>query len=218
MKLYADGEARRARQVAGDVLVVLWVLVWVRLAVAVHGATLALAVPGERMRDAGSGLAGRLRDAGSAVGSLPVVGDQVASPFDGAGRAADRIADAGAAQVQAVHELAWWLGLVVGAAPVLLLLAVYVPLRWRFVREATAGQRYVESAAAASAGPGRELDLFALRALARQPLHRLARVSPDPARAWRDGDPDVVRALAELELRDSGLSARAVAGPAAARE
>ncbi|HEY0776081.1 MAG TPA: hypothetical protein VGD51_18490, partial [Nocardioidaceae bacterium] len=51
-----------------------------------------------------------------------------------------------------------------------------------------------------------DLDLFALRAMAHQPLHRLARISDDPAGAWRRGDPDVVRRLATLELRDSGLS------------
>nr|MBA2464268.1 hypothetical protein [Nocardioidaceae bacterium] len=53
---------------------------------------------------------------------------------------------------------------------------------------------------------GHDLDLFALRAMAHQPLHRLARISEDPAGAWRARDTDVVRALAELELRDAGLT------------
>ena len=51
-----------------------------------------------------------------------------------------------------------------------------------------------------------DLDLFALRALARQPMHVLAKVSDDPAGAWRARDREVVTALAALELRDSGLS------------
>lgn len=42
--------------------------------------------------------------------------------------------------------------------------------------------------------------------MARQPMHRLARISDDPAGAWRRQEPEVVRALAALELRDSGLS------------
>jgi len=33
----------------------------------------------------------------------------------------------------------------------------------------------------------------------------LARVSDDPAGAWRRRDPDVVRRLAALELADAGL-------------
>jgi hypothetical protein len=100
--------------------------------------------------------------------------------------------------VAAVSDLAFWLGLIVGAIPILVMLAVYLPQRWRFVREATAGQRFVDAS--------EDLDLFALRAMARQPMHRLARVSDDPAGAWRRGDADVVRALAELELRDTGLA------------
>ena len=198
MKLYADGPVRRTRQMVGDVLLVLWLLLWLKLANVVHDATLALAAPGRKIEAAGSGLAGRLRDAGSAVGGLPLVGDQVRSPFDGAGRAADQIAAAGTAQVEAVQHLAFWLGIAVGALPVLLVVLVYLPLRWRFVREASAGQRFIDSSA--------DLDLFALRAMSNQPMHRLARISPDPVRAWRDGDAEVVRALAVLEMKDAGLT------------
>jgi hypothetical protein len=198
MKLYADGPVRRTRQMLGDVLLVFWVVLWIRLAQVVHDATLALATPGRKIETAGGGLADRLRDAGSAVGDVPLVGDKVRSPFDGAGKAADQIADAGASQVAAVEHLAHWLGLTVGALPILLVVLVYLPLRWRFVREASAGQRYVDSSA--------DLDLFALRAMSRQPMHRIARISPDPVRAWREGDRDVVRALAVLELKDAGLT------------
>jgi hypothetical protein len=41
--------------------------------------------------------------------------------------------------------------------------------------------------------------------MANQPMPRLAKVSDDPAGAWRRGDLDVIHALALLELRDSGL-------------
>jgi hypothetical protein len=198
MKLYADTPVRRSRQMLGDVLLVLWVAVWVRLALVVRDATLTLAVPGREISQAGGGLAEKLRDAGATVGGVPLVGDEVRVPFDGAGAAADKLAAAGDAQVAAVTDLAFWLGLTVGAIPILIALAGYLPLRWRFVREATAGQRFVDAAV--------DLDLFALRAMARQPMHRLARISDDPAGSWRRGDPGVVRALAELELRDAGLA------------
>ena len=132
------------------------------------------------------------------MGDVPLVGDKVRSPFDGAGKAADQIADAGASQVAAVEHLAYWLGITVGALPILLVVLVYLPLRWKFVREASAGQRFIDASA--------DLDLFALRAMSHQPMHRLARISSDPVRAWRDGDADVVRALAVLELKDAGLA------------
>lgn len=198
MKLYADAPVRRARQVTGDLLLLLWIWTWVRVASVVHDATLTLARPGEEISDAGGGLADRLREAGDTVANVPLVGDEVRGPFDGAGSAAERLAAAGDAQVAAVQDLAFWLGLAVGAIPVLIALAVYLPLRWRFVREATAGRRFIDSVD--------DLDLFALRAMARQPMHRLARISDDPAGAWRRQEPEVVRALAALELRDSGLS------------
>lgn len=200
MKFYADAPGRRARQIIGDVLLLVWCWLWVRVGQGVHDATLALAVPGEQIEEAGSGLAGRLRDAGASVGGVPLVGDEVRAPFDGAGDAADRIAAAGAAQVEAVNTLADWLGVAVAAVPLLVVAAVYVPLRWRFVRAATSGRRLVDA--------GGDVDLFALRAMTHQPLHRLARISGDPAGAWRRGDADVVQALAELELRDVGLMPR----------
>ncbi|HLN79342.1 MAG TPA: hypothetical protein VK204_20020 [Nocardioidaceae bacterium] len=198
MKLYADSEVRRSLQMVGDLLLVVWVYLWVQVSLVVRDATLTLAEPGRQISDAGNGLAGQLRDAGRTVGDLPLVGGDVRAPFDGAGGAAERIAAAGDAQVQAVHDLAFWLALAIGAIPILIALGVYLPLRWRFIRQATAGRRFVDAT--------EDLDLFALRAMARQPLHRLARISDDPAGAWRRGDAAVVRELAALELHDSGLS------------
>lgn len=200
MKLYADAPGRRSRQVLGDLLLVVWVAAWIQLALVVRDATLSLARPGRQLDAAGSGLAERLREAGSSVGDVPLVGDTVKAPFDGAGDAADQIAQAGAAQAAAVGDLAFWLAIAVAGIPIAIALLVHLPLRWRFVRTATAGQRFLSSAD--------DLDLFALRAMSSQPLHRLARVSDDPVGAWRRGDRPVIRALAELELADSGLRYR----------
>jgi len=200
MKFYADSSVRRTRQLVGDVLLVVWIAVWVKFALAVRDATLTLAEPGQQIAEAGGGLAEKLRDAGETVGSVPLLGDEVRTPFDGAGDAAEGLAGAGDAQVEAVNQLALWLGLAVAAIPILVMLVVYLPGRIRFAREAIAGQRFIDAAA--------DLDLFALRAMARQPLHRLARISDDPAGAWRRGDPVVVRALADLELSESGMRAK----------
>jgi hypothetical protein len=197
MTFYSDLPVRRTLQVAGDVLLVLWIWLWIRVAGTVHDATLGLAKPGREIDASASGLASRLREAGDKVSGLPVVGDDVKKPFDGAGGAADNLAAAGRSQVEAVHTLAFWLGLAVALIPVLIALAVYLPARVRFVRRATAGRRFLDSTA--------DLDLFALRAMTSQPLHVLARVSDDPAGAWRERDPQVVHALATLELRDCGL-------------
>src|SRR3954452_21445423 len=95
MKLYADGPVRRLRQQVGDLLVVCWTLLCLWLAQVVHDATLLLAEPGRRTEAAATGLAGRLRDAGTTVADLPLVGDRARTPFDEAGRAADRLGGGG---------------------------------------------------------------------------------------------------------------------------
>jgi hypothetical protein len=50
------------------------------------------------------------------------------------------------------------------------------------------------------------LELFAVRALSRQPLRRLERVGPDPAGGFRDGDRTTLWALADLVLDRCGLT------------
>lgn len=197
MKLYADSPTRRGAQIAGDLALVLFVVLCAAAARKVHDAALKLAVPGRQIESSASNMASQLHEAGGALSSVPLVGDSVSSPFDGASGAAAALASAGQRQEQAATTLANWLGVVVVLVPVLLVLAFYLPPRIRFVRRATAAQRLLD----AGAGP----DLFALRALANQPLRVLARVDPDPAAGWRRSDPAVVERLARLELRDMGL-------------
>lgn len=200
MKLYADRPGRRTAQILADLLVVAWVFLWVRVGTAVHDDTMALAGPGRQTDESASAMAGQLRDAGGQLGEAPLVGDELATPFDRAADASEGIAAAGRASVSAVEQLAVVLGLAIALIPILVILAVHLPRRWRFVREATAGARFIDSAD--------DLDLFALRALAHQPMRVLARVSDDPAGDWRRQDADVVRRLGELELADVGLRPR----------
>ena len=197
MKLYADLPARRTLQIVGDLVLIAWLVLWAVLGHTVHDATLQLAEPGHRVTSASTDLADRLHQSGSALSDIPLVGDTAAKPLDEASNAAEGLADAGRAQVRAVERLARWLGWSVALIPILGALLLYVPPRVRFVRRAAAGQALVDSAA--------DLDLFALRALAHQPLSRLAAISDDPAAAWRQQDPETVRRLAALEMAAVGL-------------
>ncbi|MEO5654297.1 MAG: hypothetical protein ABIN79_13830 [Marmoricola sp.] len=211
MKLYADTSVRRTAQIVGDLAVLVWVWGWIAFAFKVRDATLKLGSPGVKIESSAGDLASRLRDAGSTVANLPLVGDSVRGPFDDAGDAASGLSQAGRQQVEVVGSLAVWLGLAVALIPILVLLWLYLPPRIAFVRRATAGQRFLDA--------GADLDLFALRAMAHQPLHVLARIDPDPAGAWRRGEAEVVDRLATLELRSVGLrpppdlSTRSDAGP-----
>jgi hypothetical protein len=195
--LYADRPATATRQLITDLLVVAWVAAWVWAAMKLYDLVEKLAVPGRELEGAGTGLADNLADAGDRVDNVPGVGNALASPFEKAADAARSVAGAGRAQQEAVGDLALALALGVLVFPLGLVLFVWLPLRVRWIRRAGA-------AAALRAGPAGR-DLLALRALATQPLRRLAALGPDVAAAWRDGDPSTVDALARLELRALGL-------------
>lgn len=197
MKMYADAPVHRARQVLGDLLLIVWLVGWAWIGTVVHDGTMQLAKPGEQIASSATGLADGLTSAGHKLDGIPVVGGGVAAPFDKAAEASTSLAGAGRAQVRAVERLAFWLGVSIALIPILIVAAFYLPLRARFIRRATAGARFVDA--------NEDLDLFALRALSRQPLHVLAKVSADPAGAWRRREAIVVRRLAELELRECGL-------------
>jgi hypothetical protein len=198
MKLYADAPGRRTRQIAADLFFLLWLVGWLWVGHVVQHGTMQLSVVGRQTDESATSLAGGLTSAGDSLRDLPVVGGGVAAPFDQMSSASDALAAAGRKQETAVHQLSWILGISIAAIPILTVGVFLVPVRWRFAREATAAARFIDAA--------EDLDLFALRALTRQPMHVLAKISDDPAGAWRARDQQIVNALAELELRDCGLS------------
>jgi hypothetical protein len=199
VKLYSEVGVQRVGQVLGDLMVVGWIAFCTALGLFVFKVTNALGYPGRKAAEAGDGLAGDLHGMSDPIGKVPLVGDQLRAPVDGAANAAARLAEAGREQAHAVEQLAYLLAGVTIALPVLFALLIWVPRRIRFARRAKAAQQFIDNAA--------DLDLFALRAMANQPMQRLAKISDDPVTAWREGDSTVIARLADLELRSSGLRA-----------
>ena len=199
MKLYSDVGVQRFGQVIGDLLLVGWIALCTALGLTVFKLTDALGAPGRKAAEAGDGLAEDLRRMSEPVGKVPAVGDQLRAPIDGAASAAARLAEAGRDQAHAVEQLAYLLAGITIGLPVLFAVLIWLPRRIRFSRRATSAQKFIDNAA--------DLDLFALRAMANQPMQRLARISDDPVTAWREGNPTVIAQLADLELRSSGLRA-----------
>ena len=197
MKLYADRAAPRMRQFITDLLVVAWVYVWIRVAMRLFDLIQELAVPGRKLENAGNGLADNLGKIGDKIGDVPVAGKSLAAPFGDAANAARSLAGAGQQQQDVINELAWVLAVMLLVVPLGLVLFVWLPLRIRWVRRA--------SAAVKLRGVQAGRVLLALRALATQPLGRLVKLDPDIATAWRRGDPDAVESLARLHLRRLGL-------------
>ena len=199
MKLYAERLPTAIRQLLIDIVVVVWVYLWIRAGFWVHDMVQKLAVPGQKLQSAGGGIADNLADAGSKVNRVPLVGDQLVKPFTGAADAARAIADAGRQQQQLVNQTSVLLAIFAVSVPLALVIFLWLPLRLRWMRRAGV-------ASAVRAEPAGR-DLLALRALAGRPLNELTRLGPDIAQSWRNGDAEAVDALAALELKRLGLTA-----------
>ena len=197
MKLYADLPGRRLLQILADAGLLVWVVLWAEVGRRVHDVTMELAEPGRRLQGAGAGFRDKLTAAGDGVDDLPLLDDRIAGPFRSAAGAGTDIEQAGADLVSAVERFALLIGWTTALVPILVVALWWAISRARFVRRASAAQRFIDA--------DDDLDLFALRAMANQPMAALARVSDDPTGAWRRGDRETIRALALLELRDSGL-------------
>lgn len=197
MTWYSEIPARRTRQIAGDIWLIAWSALWIWAALRLYDLVMNLAAPGLAVSSSATDLASRFDDAGTALGGVPLVGGALQAPFDGMGGAAIAIADAGQASADAVGLLARFLAVALAVLGIASWAMVWVPIRVAFIRRATAARRFLDST--------EDLDLFALRAMARQPLHLLAKISDDPAGAWRRGDQRVIGELAALELRAEGL-------------
>lgn len=197
MRWYAERPDRLARQLVADVVALLWAVLAVVAGLTVREGLNALRAPGNALVGAGGQVTESFAGIAGAVAGIPFVGSDLARALDPAAGAGSRLADAGQEFGDTVATVANWSAVLL---PLLLLLPVllgWLPLRLRYARRA----------AAAVSARGVAPDLLAVRALARVPVARLTRIAPDPAAAWRSGDPDVVRRLAALELADLGLRA-----------
>jgi hypothetical protein len=192
MRFYAQRPVRLVRQLLADAVVVAWVVLVVVVARAAYDLVQRLQAPARALVDAGDAIRDTFDGAARTAGGVPLVGDDLARALGAGTGAGSSLAAAGREQVETVSSVA--LGAAVG---IIVLAAVPVVLLWLTLRV-----RYARATAAVRAA---DPDLLALRAMAHRPVRRLMAVSNDPAAAWRRADHDVVRGLAELELRSLGL-------------
>ncbi|WP_146901713.1 hypothetical protein [Cellulomonas aerilata] len=190
--------ARPGRRTLGDLLVLLWVVVWLGVGRAVHAQVMRLAEPGRTVEEAGRSLGDGLAQAGETVARAPFLGRELQAPFDAAGEAAARLAGAGVAVQDGVSRTALVTALAVAGWPIVVVVGAWALHRWRGARRAAVARRLL-------ARPD-GVDLLALRALAAAPLDQLAALGPDVAGAWRRGDPDVTRGLATVALAELGVA------------
>ncbi|NYI04653.1 hypothetical protein [Allostreptomyces psammosilenae] len=207
MSLYADTPLRRTRQLLADLTLLAWIALWLWLAARVHDTVVALAAPAREVERAGADFRTGMEGAGRSAEGVPLVGDELREALLDVGGAGDRLAAAGQSGQEAVERLALLLGVAVAVFPALLALALWLPPRLRWLRQARATRRLGQADGAAIE------ELLALRALLR-PLPEVTATlrslpaGEDPVAAWRRGDPGVVRALATSEYRRLGLRER----------
>lgn len=201
MRWYADVPGRRARQVLADLLMLGWVVGWVLVGRWVFDLVSTLAAPARPLREAGASLHDRMSEAAGRLVAIPLVGPELDAPFTGAAGVGTDLVAAADRLEESVRTLAWVVSLVTAGTPVLLALLVWGGARLLWVRRVRTVGRDVD-------GAGR-LELLALRALVRQDPRRLQQVCPDPLGGFRSGDPETLRRLADLELAEVGLRARA---------
>jgi hypothetical protein len=149
------------------------------------------------MQDAGEGFSGTMTDAGNTLGGVPLIGGGIRAPFDAASDAGATLAQAGAAQQDAVGALATTLGVAIAGAPILIVLLVWALTRLRYILRAT------ELRAVSRLPEGS--DLLALRALTNARARALRGLGDASLRGWRERQPEAIAVLAALELRGGGL-------------
>ena len=186
--IYASTPARRSAQIIGDALTLAWCVVWILLGKLVYEAISLLQKPADEFSSAASGLGDSIGDAG---GSLPSF---LKKPFEGVANSADSLSSAATSQSDTINHVAWVVSFVVALPPIFMLLALVIPLRLRWIRE-TASLKDLRNSP-------NFVELMARRAVVRQPLRRLRKVSVDPIGDIENGN---FSALAALEARQLGI-------------
>lgn len=200
MRWYADAPWRRTRQVVADLFALGWVLLWVLVGRWVFALVMTLAAPARPLRAAGTGLRDRMGEAAEQVAEVPLVGDHLGMPFSGVAGVGTDLVQAGDSLESSVRTVAWVVSLLTAGTPIVMMLLVWGLARLAWVRRA--------GRLGAEVGDPESQELLALRALVRQDPRRLQQVFPDPVAAFRSGDPESLRRLADLELAEVGLRAR----------
>jgi hypothetical protein len=194
VKVYAERPGRIVAQIVGDLLLVGWIAGWVWLGTRLHDELDALRRPATRVGQASDGLANSLQGTSEQVRSLQLVGDVLAQPFDAIIATARELSTATGntqAGIGRLADLSIWL---VALFPVLFALTLWLALRGRWIRKASAAARVRDDG-----GPD---GLLAAQALTNARLDKVAEfdLADDPL-----ADQASRRHLADFALRQLGL-------------
>lgn len=194
MKFYAERPSRLAAQVCGDLLLAGWMAGWLWLGLRLHDEIEALARPTRRVGEASTGLANALTGTSDQVRNLQLVGDVLAAPFDAIIAGARELATASTTSQESLARLADLAVPLTALFPVLFALTLWLALRGRWIRRATAVTRLRRT--------GEGEGLLAAQALTSARIDQLAGFDLDDNPL---ADPVSRRRLATFALRQLGL-------------
>lgn len=147
MRLYADVPARRLRQIVADATVLVWVLVWIGVGRSIHATAVDSAAGAVRLRSGGQEFSSSMRDAAERVQRVPLVGDQLRTPFERAADTGTSFAQAGQDLQHGLDRLGLLLGLVVAALAIAIVVLPWLMVRLRYgqrVRQARALEAFTD--------------------------------------------------------------------------
>jgi hypothetical protein len=179
-----------------DLAVILWVLVCAFAGVKAGQGIASLSGLGDDVRSVGRAV----HDTGDTIGSIdvPLVGGSIKSAGQSVSKAGADVERRGRAGHEKIVRTAWLVGLTIFGLPTLPLLALYVPLRRRRVRE-----RDAVAGGLSAARDDPELErMLAERALLTLPYERLVALG-EP---WRDVAEGRYAQLAALERERAGVA------------
>lgn len=196
-----EGHLSSARQAwLADAIAFIWVAGWVAAAIVVAIDVHRLA----SLADTEASAAGALQQIGNALvvlSHVPLVGGDLSNLAGSISATAISAKQSAIDARSSTTQLSWLLGLVIAIAPSLPVLALYIPFRWRRVREVHALRGALHDVARRDEA----VRYLAARALTNLPYGDLTRISADP---WRDFDDGQFAALAAAEAGRLGLNVR----------
>jgi len=204
-RLYPAAGSRRNSTITRDVLCVLLIAFFCWCGVKTYQAVDYLSVFGTAVSDTGASIQKGLGSAATAVGSVPVIGDQLANALNSAGSGTGgNLASLAQQGNEQVHHLALLLGWLMALLPSLVLLIAVLPRRIRQVRSLSAAGAVLSN----TSGPAHR-QLLASRAAFGLPYGVLLQYTRDPFGDLAAGRYD---ALITATLDQAGLPTQA-AGP-----
>ncbi len=184
-------------------LLLIGVPVWYGVSGLVRDIVTALGGPITTAGETTANLAENVSQLRDSLRGIAVVGPELSKPFIPLQRALEDASTQTLSQLEVVDQIANFVFWIVFLVPVVALIWVYVVPR---IQEAIAAFQVNNHLL-----KSQSMDLLALRAVTKSDIHELCRIVPDPAAAWREGDPAVLEQLARLELQRYGLQLKRAA-------